>query len=87
MGECSKFVKADAVELDWEVARNWWGCPKGGTEAVSAIDDGAVGVEEGDECSLDIVESWWVGGVGRNDIDMWQGHDGVGGAEDFGGPW
>ncbi len=58
MGECSKFVKADAIELNGEVTRDWRGSPKGGAEAVSAIDDGTVGVEEGDECGLDIVESW-----------------------------
>ncbi len=85
MGECSKLVEADAVELDWEVARDWWGCAKGGVKAVSAVDNGTVGVEEGDECGSDIVESWGVGGMGRNDKVIWQGHDGVGGAEDFAG--
>ncbi len=39
VGECGKFVKADAVELNQEVARDWWGCLKGGAEAVSAVDD------------------------------------------------
>ncbi len=85
MGECSKFVEADTVELHWEVTRDWWRCPKGGTESVSAVDDGTIGVEEEDECGSDIVEGWWVGGMGRNDIAMRQGHGGIGGAEDFAG--
>ncbi len=85
VGEYGELVEGDAVDLNQEVARDWWGCPKGGAETVAAVDEGTVGVEEGDECSLDIVESWWVGGLGRNDIAMRQGHDGVGGAEDFAG--
>ncbi len=32
----------DAVELNQEMARKGWGCSRGGLEAITSVDDGAV---------------------------------------------
>ncbi len=42
VGNRREFVVADTVDVNWEMARNWWGCSKGGLETVTTIDDGAI---------------------------------------------
>lgn len=69
----------DAVEFDGEVVGNARGVAKGGAEAVTDVEKGSIGPEEGDEDSADVVKGGWVGGMGRGDVVVWSCHDDVGG--------
>ncbi len=55
MGNLGENVVLDAVGVNWDVARNGWGCTKSG------VDDGSVRPQEGDEGGLDIEEGWRLG--------------------------
>ncbi len=63
------------------MTRKGQGCSKGGTEAITCVDDGAIQLEEGDEGNSDVVEGWWVCCVGRRKVAVGRCHDGVGSAE------
>ncbi len=56
VGNLGGEVVADTVELNRKVARKGCGCSKGGTEAITSVDDGVVQSKEGDEGCLDVVE-------------------------------
>ena len=60
-GNLSGKVVTDTVELDHEMARKGWRCSKGGSEAITGVDDGAIQLKEGDEGSSNVVEGWWMG--------------------------
>ncbi len=42
MGDLGGEMVMDAVEFNQEMARKGWRCSKGGAEAITRVDDGAI---------------------------------------------
>ncbi len=74
-------VELDAEEFYREVVRKARRIAKGGTKAITGIDDCPIGPKEGDEVCTDVVKGGWICSRRRGYVALRGCHDGIGGVE------